>query len=96
MYTGTTKLATTSIILGAINIFCILPLLLYINNLKDFPWSYCFAASIALIVSSVALILNACAMRSAAQDMNMNDETYATKINDLKKRVEELEMRAKH
>ena len=95
MYTGASKLATTSIVLGAINIFCVLPVLLYISNHSKMPWSYAFAASLALLASAVALILTACALRSAAQDLNMNDETYIIKINDLKKRVDELEIRVK-
>ena len=94
MYSGTNKLASFGIILGVINIFCILPLIGFLNNLKNFPWAFFFATAIALICSSVALIVMACALRGVAQSLTMNDETYMNKITELKKRVEELEAKA--
>ena len=95
MYSGTVKLATVSIILGAINVFCVLPILMYLKSLKTLPWPYFFAMCIVLVTASLILLLTSCALRSAAQDMSMNDETYMTKITELKKRVEELENKAK-
>ena len=91
MYSGTNKLASFSIILSVINIFCILPIIGYLKNLKGFDWAFFFAAAIALVCSSLALIITACALRGAAQNLNFNDETYMNKITELKKRVEELE-----
>lgn len=95
MYSGTVKLATVGIILSTLNIFCVAPVLLYLNSLKNLPWPYFFAMSIVLVTASAILLLTSCALRSAAQDMNMNNETYMTKITDLKKRVDELEKKVK-
>ena len=91
MYSGTNKLASFSIILSVINLFCVIPLIGYLKGLKQLPWSFFFATAIAIIVVSVALLITACALRSAAQNLNFNDEAYSASITDLKKRISELE-----
>ena len=95
MYSTAVRLSTFGIILSAVNVFCVAPIILYLKNLKSLDWPYFFAISIVLVTASLILLLTACALRSAAQDMSMNDETYMTKITELKKRVEELENKAK-
>lgn len=95
MYSSAVRLSTIGIILGAINIFCVAPILLYLKNLKSLDWPYFFAISIVLVTASLIQLLVSCALRSATQDMSMNDETYMTKITALKKRVDELENKVK-
>jgi len=95
MYSSVYKLSVFGIILGAVNLFCTIPLVNYLGNAHNISWAISFAAIIFVVTAPVTLLLVSCALRSAAQDLTMNDETYMTKITDLKKRVEELESKAK-
>lgn len=89
------NLSTVGIILGIIDLFFSLPLLMYLRDLNNMSWAYYFSACIVLLAGAAALLLISCALRSAAQEMQMNDETYMSRIIDLKKRVDELEHKVK-
>ena len=95
MYSTAIRLSAFGIVLSAINIFCVAPILMFLKSIKTLPWAYFFAISIVMITAALALLMISIALRGAAQDMNMNDETYMTKITELKKRVDELENKVK-
>ena len=92
MFSGANRLSLFGIILSALNI-AVSVLLLFFFQSANLEFALEFCAIVFLLTTSAVLLMISCGLRSAADDMNMNDETYITKLNDLKKRVEALENR---
>ena len=90
MFSSANRLSLFGIILSAVNIFISLLLLLKVLS-SGLGYAMEFCASAFLITNTLSLILISCGLRGAAQDMTLNDETYISKINNLRKRIEALE-----
>ena len=92
MFSTANKLSVIGIILGVLNLIVAAMLLLYFRS-AGLGFALTFCGIIYLVTTSVILMLLACGLRGAAQDMTLNDESYMSRITDLRKRVEYLEKR---
>ena len=92
MYSDTNRRALFGIILSVFNIIASILLLVYVLY-AQLPVYVKFFAIIFLATSSIILALVCGSLRTTCQDMRLNDETYSTKLTDLRKRVEALENR---
>ena len=92
MFSSANKLSVIGIVLGVLNLMIAALLLLYFTS-AELGFALTFSAIVYLLTTSVILMLLACGLRGAAQDMMLNDEGYMSRITDLRKRVEYLEKR---
>lgn len=92
MFSSANRLSLFGIILSALNIAVSLLLLFFFQD-AHLGFALEFCAIVFLLTTSAILLMISCGLRGATQDMTLNDETYITKLNDLRKRVEALENR---
>lgn len=92
MFSSANRLSLFGIILSALNI-AVTVILLFFFQSANLGFALEFCLIVFLLTNAAVLLLVSCGLRGAAQDMTMNDETYITKLNDLRKRVEALENR---
>ena len=92
MYSSATRLSVFAIILSALNITVSLLLLFFFQS-ADLDFALEFCAIVFLLTTSAIMLMISCGLRGAVQDATMCDETYMTKLLELRKRVEALENR---
>ena len=95
MYTTAKKLSVFCVILGAINAFMGLALMIFASSM-GLTFFEMFALIFYIITSVLIFIILTCALRSLCADLEYEEEINAKHYVEMKKQVDELEYRVKH
>ena len=93
MFTGLKRTTALSIIAVAFNIFMGMALLVFVTSDHTKSFTEKFAIGAYVVTTTFILLALSCGLRGTSQDLALTEEHNATKIRDLKKRIEELESR---
>lgn len=92
MFSTLKRIAVISLIAGAFNAMTGVFLLMFISDSK-FTFAQQFAMGAYIATATLILIALGCALFGLSQDLELSNDSHATGIADLKKRVDVLEKR---